>query len=507
MAETLYYRPEWTCGRYHEGAKVALCYNLIEGMSYFFEGDSAEIVGSLLSTERNGSISVDALALGTNTALESLIPFLEELTKVGLLTTKPVTPEMVRAYRKAAADYKCTQSQTQVKSTKEKLPMAVSNAEMDYMDAVQGVASVMLELTYDCSEQCIHCYNIGATRNDAEVSQRHSTSTISLHNYQRIIDELDEQGLVKVCLSGGDPFSNPLAWDIIDYLYQREIAFDVYTNGQRLLGSVERLASYYPRLVALSIYSGDEQDHDYITRIRGSWRKSMAVVKELSELAVPLNLKCCVMRPNLKTYHQVADIAKQYGAVAQFEVNVTDSVSGDKCVSKYLRLSPEQLEIVLRDDNVPLYVGKEAPNYGGINRQMTHNACGAGYNSFCITPNGDLIPCCAYHLVLGNLVQSSVRELLQDNDTLQWWQSLTLQQYEECGRHEYCDYCNLCVGLNYSEHGSPLQAGENNCYMAKTRYELAHKMMAGYDPLQGKTLQDVLDGLPQYERAELRQVY
>lgn len=310
-----------------------------------------------------------------------------------------------------------------------------------------------------------------------------------------------------MCLSGGDPFSNPLAWDIIDYLYKREIAFDVYTNGQRLLGSVERLASYYPRLVALSIYSGNEQDHDYITRIRGSWRKSMAVVKELSELAVPLNLKCCVMRPNVKTYHQVADIAKQYGAVAQFEVNVTDSVSGDKCVSKYLRLSSEQLEIVLRDDNVPLYVGKEAPNYGGVNRQMKHNACGAGYNSFCIMPNGDLIPCCAYHLVLGNLVQSSVREVLQGNDTLQWWQSLTLQQYEECGRHEYCDYCNLCVGLNYSEHGSPLQAGENNCYMAKTRYELAHKMMAGYDPLQGKTLQNALDRLPQYERTELRQVY
>ena len=76
MAETLYYRPQWTCGKYHKFAKVALCYNLIEGMSYFFEGDSAEIVGSLLATERNGSISVDALALGTNTALESLIPFL-----------------------------------------------------------------------------------------------------------------------------------------------------------------------------------------------------------------------------------------------------------------------------------------------------------------------------------------------------------------------------------------------------------------------------------------------
>lgn len=26
----------------------------------------------------------------------------------------------------------------------------------------------MFELTYNCSEKCIHCYNEGATRNDHE---------------------------------------------------------------------------------------------------------------------------------------------------------------------------------------------------------------------------------------------------------------------------------------------------------------------------------------------------
>lgn len=507
MADNVYYRPEWTCGRYNKEANVAIYYNLIEGMSYFFGGDSAEIVGKLLAIPRNESLSVDTLSEETNTAMECLLPFLEELAACGLLTNAPITIEGIKAYRQAVSKYKCSQSRTQVKSTKEKLPIAVSSAEMDYMNAAKGVTSVMFELTYTCSEKCIHCYNIGATRNDEEISKRANNDELTLDDYYRIIDELDEQGLIKVCLSGGDPFSKPFVWEIIDHLYKKEIAFDIFTNGQRLLGNEERLANYYPRLVGISIYSGEETEHDYITRIKGSWRKTMAVIKELSELAVPLNLKCCIMQPNIKHYYQVADIARWYGAVVQFEVNVTDSIDGDKCVSKNLRLRPEQLEVVLRDDNIPLYVGKEAPNYGGQSKVMSENACGAGYNSFCITPIGDLIPCCAFHLVFGNLKESHLKDILWHSAMLKWWTSQTLQQYEECGKHDYCDYCNLCAGVNYSEWSTPLKAGENNCYMAKIRYELAHKMMKEYDPLQGESIQSKLNDLPNYKTVKLKREY
>lgn len=475
MAELMYFRPEWTCGRYNKEAKVAIYYNLIEGMSYFFEDDSAEIVGWLLNIAKNDCFSVSKLSTETNTSTESLIPFLDELVTCGLLTNTEITQYGIKTYRQAISHYKCSKTQSEIKTTKDKLPIAVSSAEMDYMNAITGVASVMLELTYNCSEKCIHCYNIGATRNDSEISKR-NREELTLDDYYRIIDELNEQGLIKVCLSGGDPFSKPFVWEIIDYLYKKEIAFDVFTNGQRLFEHVERLANYYPRLVGISIYSGDASEHDYITRINGSWAKSIDVVRKLSDLAVPLNLKCCIMRPNVKHYYQVADLAKHYGAVAQFEVSLTDSIDGDKCVSRYLRLTPELLEIVLRDDNVPLYVGEEAPNYGGQPKSMNENACGAGYNTFCITPEGNLIPCCSFHAVFGNLKHSTLKQIWQENEDLHLWQSLTLSEYKDCGKHDYCDYCNLCAGNNYSEHGNPTIAAENNCYIAKVRYELATKM-------------------------------
>lgn len=495
----IYYRPVWTCGRYNEKAQAAIYYNLIAGMSYYFESFSAMVIGEILSVPRNGKMNMEIIAKKLNIAIECLLPFFSQLEQLGIVSSVYPSSAIIADYRKRISEFNRQQgAMTLERSTQEKLPYAISNAEMLYTKKVGGITSVMFELTYNCSEKCIHCYNEGATRNDDEQSGRSNREEMQFEDYKRVIDELDKQGLVKVCLTGGDPFSKPFAWNIIDYLYNKGIAFDVFTNGQRIVNETKRLADYFPRVVGVSVYSGIPEVHDYITRVKGSWKHSMSVIQQLSALAVPMNLKCCVMRPNVKSYYMVADIAKQYGAVPQFEISLTDSIEGDKCVSKYLRMTPEQLEIVLRDDNVPLYVGKEAPNYGGQPKRMDGNPCGAGDNSFCITPEGNVIPCCAFHTVFGNVKKQSVWEVCKESKELAYWRGLTLNDYEECGRHTYCDYCNLCPGNNFMEHGTPLKASETNCYMAKNRYDLAQKMMNGYDPLKGKTISERLAELPDY---------
>lgn len=494
----IYYRPVWTCGRYNEKAQAAIYYNLMAGMSYFFESYSAMVIGEILSVPRNGKMGLDAIAKKLNIAMESLTPFFEELEEMGIVSSVMPTDDIIADYRKRISEYNCHQEQTVERTTQEKLPYSISNAEQLYTEKVGGITSVMFELTYRCSEKCIHCYNEGATRNDEEVSTRGDREELTFNDYKRIVDELYDQGLMKVCLTGGDPFSKSFAWDLIDYLYNKGVAFDVFTNGQAMVNDVERLANYYPRVVGVSIYSGIAEVHDYITRIKGSWEKSIAVVRQLSALGVPMNLKCCVMRPNVKSYYLVADIAKQYGAVPQFEVCITDSIEGDKCASKYLRMTKEQFEVVLRDDNISLYVGKEAPNYGGQPKLMNQNPCGAGDNALCITPEGNVIPCCAFHALFGNVKENSILNIISNSKELSYWRSLTLNDYEECGHHDYCDYCNLCPGNNFIEHGTPTKASEVNCYIAKIRYDLAQKMMHGYDPLNGKTLRECLSQLPDF---------
>lgn len=479
------YRAVWTCGRYNKDKKVAIMYNLIAGYSYFFEGYSANVIGEILTKKRGKDVDVMSIASNTGICMESLCKFFFLLIQCGLLEETIPTEESVASYRKILNKVKKSGQSWVDKSTDEKLPMDVSNAEQAYFSAVDNgktICSCMFELTYRCSEICIHCYNPGATRNDTEISYRTESNELGLDDYKHIVDDLCANGLVKVCLSGGDPFSKEFVWGLLDYLYEKEIAVDVFTNGQRLIKNVKRLADYYPRLVGVSIYSGVAEDHDVITRVPGSWEKTMQVVRELADLAVPMNFKCCVMQPNLHTYYMVSDLARKYGAVPQFEINISESNDGDIC-AKQLRLTEEQLQVVLRDNNLSLYVGKEAPNYGGQKRDLASPSCGAGNTGFCMSPNGDLRACASFTQTYGNLRTQSVGEILTCSPELKDWRNAVISDYVECGHFNYCEYCNLCAGINYTEHGDFRKPAETNCYMAKCRYNLARKLMETDVPL------------------------
>jgi radical SAM protein with 4Fe4S-binding SPASM domain len=468
-----YYRPVWTCGQFNKRNRAAIYYNLIEGMSYYFEDESAEVIGELLSVGRNGELDIENLSHQLGIPIDVLNPFLNLLANNCLVTNRIFSEKEVAEYRLANKSKRILENKAFSGPYIDPNLTELDSAEIDYTTRVNGIMSVMFELTYRCSEQCIHCYNIGAAHDNKEISHRADRVELNLEDYKRIIDELLELGLFRVCLTGGDPFSKSIVWDIIDYLYQKDIAFDIFTNGQNLLGYEEKLANYYPKLIGISIYSAIPEIHDSITRVKGSLHKSLKVMDALSALAIPMNLKCCVIKKNYDSYQTVYDIAAKYNAVPQIEVNVTDSIEGNKYVSKFLRLDEKQYKNVMQDPQVSLYVGKDVLNLIGEPKNMSASACKAGRNTFCITPEGNLIPCCSFHLILGNLKNDSLVTILKNNKKLNWWLNLKLDSYEECGKHEYCSYCNLCPGMNFSEHDTPLKAAENSCYLAKIRYDLA----------------------------------
>lgn len=503
-----YYRPEWTCGRYNAKAHAAIYYNLIAGTSFFFEDYSADVIGKFLSLPKNGCVGIEKLSNLTNISEKSLEPFAKQLCELGMLSTSKPNETDICNYRKKS-HRAFDETPIPIRGIdNNKGHSELNDAELAYESKVGGITNVMFELTYKCSEQCIHCYNIGASRNGDETNLRNQTRQLSVSDYKRIVDELYEMGLTKVMLSGGDPFSYLGIWELLDYLYSKGIAVDIFTNGISIVGKEKLLAKYYPRRVCLSLYSGIDADHDKITRVKGSWAKTMSVIDSLSKYSIPLVIKCCIIKTNLKSYNSVSEIGRKYGIPVQYELNVTDSIDGDKCVSHYLRLSPEQLEIVLRDPDTVMYVGKDVKDFGGRNIDMESNACKAGYHTFCITPDGNLIPCCAFHLVFGNLRNQSLNDILSNNDLLQWWRNLTVKDYEECGKHDYCAFCNFCVGINYSEHGTPLKAAENNCYVAKIRCRLATKMRnENYDPLLGMSLSERLKILRDLPIEKIHRVY
>lgn len=491
-----FFRPEWTCGRYDEKHRVAIYYNLIEGMAYFFEDESASVIGELLKTEKNGSIDIQTIVDRTGLNETDISSFISLLMNCGLLVSNIPTEVIIKEYRNNVRLSKQEHVKQTVQEFHDQSVINSSDAERLYMERVDGFTSAMFELTYRCSEMCIHCYNPGATRNDKEINERGNRVELDFNDYKRVIDELYEQGLVKVCLSGGDPFSKSIVWEILDYLYKKGIAIDIFTNGISAYKDVDRLASYYPRTIGISLYSNIPVVHDTITRIKGSHERTITFIKKCSELGLSMYLKCCIMRANVKTYYTVKNVAYTFGALPQFDLNITDSVEGDTCASKNLRLTHEMMEIVLRDKDLPYYIGK-GKDISEFKSPVDKKGkmCNAGFSSICITPEGNIQPCCAFPMKLGNIRDSSIKKELENNTVLEWWKEKILADCTDCHQHPYCVFCQMCAGNNFIAHETPLKPSENNCSIAKERYNLAIKMKEGYDPLLGKTLEERLNEL------------
>ena len=203
-----FYRSIWTCGRYDADSHSAIMYNLLTGFSYFFEEESADVIGYVLNTHRDGNIEQEYIKEALRLEDETLSLFLEKLLQIGLLSSRVSNTQIIESERKRIANIRKAKGERQL------LPsdtMNVVDAERDFQNrAKTGIFSVVFELTYNCSEKCLHCYNPGASRNNKEKSTRNLTQELDLNDYKRVIDQLYESGLVRVCLSGGDPFSKSI---------------------------------------------------------------------------------------------------------------------------------------------------------------------------------------------------------------------------------------------------------------------------------------------------------
>lgn len=498
MNNDIYYRPPWTCGKYNADKHVAIMFNLLSRMNYFYEDESAEVVDCILKAGRNERILVNEVSQKCNIVPKSIIKFFTELCTMGILSDKEINEGTIANYRNECKDMETPPT---IGARAEKLSNdGVLSAYQAYADAVRDsviLTDAMFELTYRCQTQCIHCYNPGATRNDSERNGRADVEELSLDDYYRTIDDLCANGLTSATITGGDPFMHPYVWQIIEYLYKHEISVSVYTNGLGLIGKEEKLAAYYPYLVQCSLYSGDPIVHDKITRTKGSWQRTVCVMDRLHELGVPIDIACPLMQTNLKSYFSVKPYIKKYGSSKAFDLMLTDAIDGDKCVSHHLRLTPEQLSVVLLDEDVlqHLIIGKEKDNIQVDRSFLNAPPCGAASSSFCINPNGDVTPCCAFHKKLGNIKQHSIKQIVEDNVFLSNWKKTTEKDFGECYSHEYCYYCFFCPGNNFNDTGEHLNGGENNCYLAKARYDTMMRLQAGVDILHGMTIEEYISKL------------
>ena len=95
-----FYRSIWTCGRYDADSHSAIMYNLLTGYSYFFEEESADVIGYVLNTPRDGNIEQEYIIEELMLDAENLFIFLEKLVQIGLLSGHISNVQTIETERK-----------------------------------------------------------------------------------------------------------------------------------------------------------------------------------------------------------------------------------------------------------------------------------------------------------------------------------------------------------------------------------------------------------------------
>ncbi|MFI8928858.1 radical SAM protein [Streptomyces sp. NPDC053474] len=137
-----------------------------------------------------------------------------------------------------------------------------------------------LEVTGLCNEFCDHCY--------ADSSPKGTHGTMTVQDWTRTIDQVAAMGAEDVQFIGGEPTLYPHLRELITHAHGAGLSVEVFSNLTRIRGHLWETFKECGVKLATSYYSDTAAEHDQVTRLRDSHKRTRANVAKALSLGIPL---------------------------------------------------------------------------------------------------------------------------------------------------------------------------------------------------------------------------
>jgi len=383
----------------------------------------------------------------TEKAQRDVICFLEEAAEMGFIDFKKSTqiPEKDFQNGENALLY------IEMKAIKRLIPFAVT-----------------FETTYSCNENCIHCY------------MDKNLPNLRFLEIQRILKEISDAGCLFVTFTGGEFFSRKDAINILECANEFHFAIDILSNGTLINENiVDTITKCSVRRVQISLYGATAKTHDSITRLPGSFNKTIKGIKFLRDAGIKVEIAFPMMKLNFHERYSVMNIADSMNCLLSPNHIVTARNNGDRDTYS-LRITNEQLNEFLSDKNLfSLYAGRKPFHdhllYLNLISILDAPPCYSGFNTCAITPQGEVLPCNQFLYSVGNLQTTSFKEIWKKSPELAFIRNLRICGLPECSKCDKLDLCSRCPGLALLEGGDLLGISPENCRITETFCKLYQK--------------------------------
>ncbi|HEY9039027.1 MAG TPA: pyrroloquinoline quinone biosynthesis protein PqqE [Roseovarius sp.] len=266
--------------------------------------------------------------------------------------------------------------------------------------------SVLAEITHRCPLQCPYCSN--------PVEMDRATSELTTEEWQRVLQELADLGVLQIHFSGGEPTARKDLLELVQCATDVGLYSNLITSG--VLLSRDRLAALSDAglcHVQVSFQASDETLANRIGGYRRGHAKKLAAAKWVREVGLPLTVNAVMHRQNLHELPELIDMAvaldagrlevanvQYYGWALKNRAALMPSEAQIEEATALVEAARERLAGILEIDYVvpDYYAQRPKKCMGGWGRQF-----------FNISPSGKVLPCHAAETITG-LAFDSVRD-------------------------------------------------------------------------------------------------
>ncbi len=320
-----------------------------------------------------------------------------------------------------------------------------------------------MELTFRCNLRCAHCYCNLSPDDPQAIAAELSTEEVLV-----LIDQVTESGCLWFLITGGEPLLRNDALDVLLHAKKRGLITTLFTNGTLVTESVaDFLAEWQPHSVEITLYGVTHETHEKITRVPGSFDRSMRGIELLLERSVPLALKTMAMTLNREEIFPLKAFAEERGLKFRFDPLLNPRLDGSKKPCDF-RLSPDEVLGMDLEDEQRAREWREFCGKFITPLPSEHLfSCGAGVSTFHIDPYGRMSACEMARFRSYDLRSGSFREGW--DDVIPGILNLRPKADYPCSRCELISLCGQCPGWAWLEKGSPELPVEYLCDIAFLR--------------------------------------
>ena len=262
------------------------------------------------------------------------------------------------------------------------------------LTGAQRIAGLEIQHTYRCNARCSFC-----SMGDAVSSRKDMDPAL----FDRVLSEAKKEGIVLFTFLGGETFIDRNLFKYLDLCWDAGIRTEIQSNGTLLTEDLLlKLKQAHVQNVVVTLHGTTSQEHDGVYQVKGAFDRVMHAFAFARKIGLPMSMKTLYSKRTERdgTFYKILNLAKEQNV----GLNVNPFMPVGNGFEDAERLdaagAAKFRSIAAADSTVSSHIFNDGECTG----------CFAGKDYFCVTPEGDLLPCYFMPLSIGNIQTTRLRE-------------------------------------------------------------------------------------------------